>query len=115
MTKPLLSALMFASLFYNCSPSHVDNRDQLKLKTYSNAEPLVDMFPDFSGVAVYPLISSSDTLAETPGFLYGGAPDGQGFLKNPDGSGYIMVTNHENSFSISRLYLNKQLKPVRGE
>jgi hypothetical protein len=115
MTKPILRFLLLASLFYSCSSSDVDNIDKLQLKAHSNTEPFVEMFPEFSGVSVYPLISSSDTVSETPGFLYGGAPDGQGFLKNPDGSGYIMVTNHENSFSISRLYLNKQLKPVRGE
>lgn len=36
-------------------------------------------------------------------------------MKNPDGSGYIMVTNHENTWAISRVYLDKKLNPTRGE
>jgi hypothetical protein len=47
--------------------------------------------------------------------VYGGAPDGQGFIKNPDGSGYIMVTNHENTWAVSRLYLDKKLNITKGE
>jgi secreted PhoX family phosphatase len=87
-----------------------------EFKNRSNAESFVSVFPDFSGsVSAYTLISSSDTIKNSPGFVFGGAPDGQGFLKNPDGSGYVMVTNHENTWALSRVYLDKKLNPVKGE
>lgn len=86
-----------------------------ELKNRSNAEALAETMAGFSGVKVYTLLSSSDTLAESPGFVFGGTPDGSGFLKNPDGSGYVMVNNHENVMAVSRLYLDKKLNVLRGE
>jgi secreted PhoX family phosphatase len=61
------------------------------------------------------MISSDDTIKTTPDFLFGGGPDGQAFLKNPDGTGYIVVTNHEYTWAVSRIYLDKKLNPVKGE
>ncbi|OLY92016.1 protein of unknown function [Cnuella takakiae] len=116
MTKHLLCALAVSTILGACSPSDIDSdANSVQPKAYSNTEALVTMFPSFSGVGLYPLISSSDTIAGSPGFVYGGAPDGQGFLPNPDGSGYIMVTNHENTYAISRVYLDRMLRPVKGE
>ncbi len=90
--------------------------DKAEFRNRSNAESFVTVDPAFaSSVRAFTLISSSDTLAGSPNFVYGGAPDGQGFLKNPDGSGYVMVTNHENSWAVSRVYLDKKLNPVKGE
>jgi len=89
--------------------------EKAEFKDRSNAESFVIVDPAFSSVNAYTLISSSDTIAGSPNFVFGGAPDGQGFLKNPDGSGYIMVTNHENTWALSRVYLDKKLNPVRGE
>jgi secreted PhoX family phosphatase len=86
-----------------------------EFKNRSNAESFVTIEPGFSGVSAYTLISSSDTITGSPNFIYGGAPDGQGFLKNPDGSGYVMVTNHENTWAVSKVYLDKKLNPVKGE
>lgn len=116
MTKHTLCTLAVAALLGACSPSDSDSdANPVQPRAYSNTEALVTMFPAFSGVGVHPLLSSSDTIAGSPGFVYGGAPDGQGFLRNPDGSGYIMVTNHENTYAISRVYLDRMLKPVKGE
>lgn len=82
----------------------------------SNAEAFITIDPAFaSSVSAYTLISSSDTIPGSPGFMYGGAPDGQGFLKNPDGSGYVMINNHENAWAISRVYLDRKMNPVKGE
>jgi hypothetical protein len=86
-----------------------------ELKNRSNAEALSEMAPGFSGVSIYTLISSSDTIAASPNFVYAGTPDGSGLLKNPDGSGFVMVNNHENLWSVSRLYLDKKLNVVKGE
>jgi secreted PhoX family phosphatase len=73
------------------------------------------MASDFSKVGIYTLVSSEDAIPNSNNMVYGGAPDGQGFIKNPDGSGYIMLTNHENTWAVSRLYLNKKLEIVKGE
>ena len=90
--------------------------EKAEFRNRSNAESFVTVDPAFaSSVTAYTLISSSDTIPGYPNFVYGGAPDGQGFLKNPDGSGYIMVTNHENTWAVSRVYLDRKLNPVKGE
>jgi hypothetical protein len=86
-----------------------------EFKNRSNAPAFVKMFSEFNSIGVHTLISSSDTIPGYPNFVYGGAPDGQGFLKDPAGSGYIMLTNHENTWAISRLYLDEKLNPVKPE
>jgi hypothetical protein len=117
MKKVLLSSLSLFLLLTACKKkdNNTTAEDQPEFKNRSHAESFITMFPDFTGVNAYTLISSNDTIKNSPGFVYGGAPDGQGFLKNPDGSGYIMVTNHENSLAVSRVYLDKKLNPVKGE
>ena len=111
---PLSASLL---IFMGCDKNDSQNdADTPEFKNRSNAESLLTIDPAFSAsVKAYTLISSSDTIPGYPNFVYGGTPDGQGFLKNPDGSGYIMVTNHENTFAISRVYLDKKLNPVKGE
>ncbi|WP_207513140.1 alkaline phosphatase PhoX [Longitalea luteola] len=115
--KKLLTALALPLVFLGCDKNDDnDNTEKPEFRNRSNAEALMTIDPAFaSSVTAYTLISSSDTIPGHPNFVYGGAPDGQGFLKNPDGSGYIMVTNHENTFAISRVYLDKKLNPVKGE
>ncbi|WP_343306795.1 alkaline phosphatase PhoX [Chitinophaga niabensis] len=114
MKKLLPLALVF--IFACKDKNGVDPKeDRPEFKNRSNAELLITIDPAFSNVSAYTLISSSDTIPGFKDFVYGGTPDGQGFLKNPDGSGYIMVTNHENPWAISRVYLDKKLNPVKGE
>lgn len=86
-----------------------------ELKNRSNIEALAEVMPGFSAVKMYTLISSSDTLTGSADFVYGGTPDGAGFLRNPDGSGFVMLNNHENVWSVSRVYLDKKLNVLRGE
>jgi len=90
-------------------------KDVAELKNRSKAPAFIEMFPEFSNVNAYTLISTDDTISGSPSFVYGGAPDGQAFMKNPDGSGYIMVTNHENTWAISRVYLDNKLNLTKGE
>ncbi|MBC7873728.1 MAG: DUF839 domain-containing protein [Ferruginibacter sp.] len=92
-----------------------NNAETPEFKNRSNAETLLTIDPAFASVSAYTLISSSDTIPGYPNFVYGGTPDGQGFLKNPDGTGYIMITNHENNWAISRVYLDKKLNPSKGD
>lgn len=68
-----------------------------------------------SSLQISTLISSSDKLSQSPSFVYGAQPDGAGFMKNPEGEGYIMITNHEILQSVSRVYLDKTFKPVKGD
>jgi hypothetical protein len=98
------------------STDPIVTEEKPEFKNRSNAPSFVTIEPDFANtIKAYTLLSSSDTIPGSPDFVYGGAPDGQGFLKNPDGSGYIMVTNHENTWAVSRVYLDKKLNPTKGE
>ncbi|HEX2532726.1 MAG TPA: hypothetical protein VHK69_03265 [Chitinophagaceae bacterium] len=76
---------------------------------------LVKKQPGFDGVNIFTLISGDDVLEGTPDFVFGAQPDGAGLLKDPAGEGYIMINNHEILRSVSRVYLDKTLKPVKGE
>ncbi len=85
------------------------------IKAQSATPSLVYMMNGFTGVNIFPLISSEDVLEQSPGFIYGAQPDGAGFMRNPNGEGYIMLNNHEINQSVSRVYLDKNLKPVKGD
>lgn len=115
MRKLIFTLCMATIIVAGCDKDDKPTNDKAEFKNRSNAETFLTIDPAFSGVSSYSLISSSDTIPGYPNFVYGGAPDGQGFLKNPDGSGYIMVTNHENTWALSRVYLDKKLNPVKGE
>ncbi|MDN4029633.1 MULTISPECIES: alkaline phosphatase PhoX [Chryseobacterium] len=113
----LLASSVAASVFFACKDD--DNTtspdETIEFKNRSVTPSFVKMGSDFSGVGVYTLVSSEDVIPNSGNMVYGGAPDGQGFIKNPDGSGYIMVTNHENTWAVSRLYLDKKLNITKGE
>ncbi|GAB3938217.1 hypothetical protein [Larkinella terrae] len=85
------------------------------LKTHSITPPLVKKLPGFESLEIFPLVSSEDKLEQSPNFVLGGQPDGAGILKNPTGDGYVLITNHEMIRSVSRVYLDKTFKPVKGE
>ncbi|WP_210490366.1 hypothetical protein [Rufibacter aurantiacus] len=87
----------------------------LEIKNQSVTPSLVKLLSGFENVKINTLISSDDKLEGSPSFIYGAQPDGSGLLKNPDGEGYVMITNHEILQSVSRVYLDKNLKPTKGE
>jgi hypothetical protein len=87
----------------------------IELKTQSVTPSLVYAMSGFESVDILPLISSEDKLTETPNFIYGAQPDGAGLMKNPSGPGFIMLTNHEILFSVSRVTLDESFKPIKGE
>ena len=121
MKKIIFILPLLAFGMYSCQKKSTTNpvlvsEDKPEFKNRSVAPSFVTIDGEFTNtVKAYTLLSSNDSIAASPGFVYGGAPDGQGFLKNPDGSGYIMVTNHENTYAISRVYLDKKLNPIKGE
>lgn len=84
----------------------------IELKNHSVTPALVKGLP--SGVTAYALVSSDDALEQSAGFIFGGSADGMGLLKNSDGT-FMLLTNHEDNFSVSRVTLDKNLKPVKGE
>ncbi len=88
---------------------------KIKFENHSAVPAFVYPMDATSKMEIYTLISSSDKLADSPSFVFGAQPDGTGFMKNPNGNGYIMITNHEILQSVSRVYLDETFKPVKGE
>lgn len=88
---------------------------EIDFSNHSSVPSFVYPMAGFEGLQINTLISSLDVLPESPNFVYAGQPDGAGFMKDPDSDGYIMITNHEISQSVSRVYLDKTFKPVKGE
>ncbi|SMC37478.1 alkaline phosphatase PhoX [Pedobacter africanus] len=91
------------------------NDDPLDLKDYSVNPSLVKALSGFESLKITTLISSDDVLPESPNFIFGAQPDGAGIIRNPNGQGFIMINNHEILQSVSRVYLDKNFKPVKGE
>lgn len=76
---------------------------------------LIKAMPEAASMQIFPLISSEDQLAESPGFVYGAQPDGAAFFRDTKGNGFIMLNNHEITRAVSRVYLDRNLKPTKGE
>lgn len=110
-----LATFIFASCENENENETTEINQSIEFKNRSITPSFVKMGSDFSGVSVFTLVSSEDAIPNSPGMFFGGAPDGQGFIENPDGSGYIMVTNHENTWAVSRLYLDKNLNITKGD
>jgi hypothetical protein len=112
-----VATILTTTFFISCERNDDDSSsaETVEFKNRSITPSFVRMGSEFSGVGVYTLISSEDAIPNSGNMVYGGAPDGQGFIANPDGSGYIMVTNHENTWAVSRLYLDKKLNVTKGE
>ncbi|WP_233635760.1 alkaline phosphatase PhoX [Hymenobacter setariae] len=112
-----LAALGLLPLLAACTND--DNNDPsnpVELKAQSVTPSLVKTMPGFESLQIMPLISSDDVLAGSPNFIFGPQPDGAGLLKNPAAEGgYVLINNHEISQSVSRVYLDRTFKPVRGE
>lgn len=81
----------------------------------SAVPPLAVAKEGFGDLQISTLISSPDVLRDSPTFVFGAQPDGGGLMKDPNSDGYIMITNHEILKSVSRVYLDKTFKPVKGE
>ncbi|GAB3242601.1 hypothetical protein GCM10027346_38940 [Hymenobacter seoulensis] len=88
---------------------------ELQLQAHSVTPSLVKALPGFESLELLPLISSDDVLAQSPAFVFGPQPDGAGLLRDPAGQGFVLINNHEIAQSVSRVYLDKTFKPVKGE
>ncbi len=88
---------------------------EIDFTSHSSIPPFVFAMPGFESMEISTLITSADQLSQSPAFVYGAQPDGAGLMKNPSGEGYILISNHEILQSVSRVYLDKTFKPVKGE
>jgi Ig-like domain CHU_C associated/Secretion system C-terminal sorting domain len=88
---------------------------QIAPMQFSHTPPLV-IFDSaaFPSARAYGLISSADTLSQSPTFRFAGTADGAGFMRNGDGS-FLMTVNHEDNRSVSRIILDSTLRPVAGD
>ncbi len=117
MKKIILPFCLVATMF-SCSDDakkEVIEDSKVVLKNYSVNEALMKALPGFESLEITTLISSDDKLPETPNFVFGAQPDGASLIKNPAGSGYILINNHEITQSVSRVYLDETFKPTKGE
>jgi hypothetical protein len=111
-----VAGLMLLGLLTACNNNDDENPTAgVELKAHSVTPSLVKALPGFDNLKVFPLISSDDQLPESPNFVFGAQPDGGALLKNPNGEGYVLINNHEILWSVSRVYLDKTFKPVKGE
>jgi hypothetical protein len=87
-----------------------DYPSAVELKAHSKTENVLIKKTGFENVEIYPLISSEDLIS---GFTFGGSADGSGLLKL--NNGYSLLVNHEDNFSVSRIFLDETFRPVSGE
>ena len=115
--RVLLGSLALSAALTGCNDSDgpAAPGSRVELKAHSVTPSLVKTLPGFESLQVMPLIGSEDVLSESPAFRFGAQPDGAGLLKNPLGEGFILINNHEIQQSVSRVYLDKTFKPVKGE
>lgn len=85
----------------------------VQLMDRSVTPALVKKLAGFENLNVYSLIGSDDKLIASPSFTFGGSADGAGLLKVTDG--YLLLVNHEDNYSVSRIMLDNSFKPVSGE
>ncbi|WP_247237927.1 hypothetical protein [Telluribacter sp. SYSU D00476] len=87
---------------------------EVQFANHSVTPVLAKTTPAFSSIKMYSLIGSDDQLSGSPSFIFGGSADGAGMLRNSDGT-FTMLVNHEDNFAVSRIALDKTLKPTKGE
>ncbi len=109
----LLSLFALAACNTTDNPGTVVNSD-IALKNQSVTPVLAKKMAGFENLELFSLISSDDQLTQSPSYVFGGSADGEGILKNTDGT-YTMLVNNEDNFAVSRLTLDKTFKPVKGE
>ncbi|NML71127.1 hypothetical protein HHL23_15160 [Chryseobacterium sp. RP-3-3] len=117
-----IGALLFTSMaFQGCNDDNTDQQEttpvnqNIKIENFSQEPAFVFGMTGFENLSITTLISSSDVLSGTPNFVFAGQPDGMGIMKDPNSDGYLMITNHEITQSVSRVYLDKTFKPIKGE
>ena len=119
ISQSIAVLFLSAAVFTSCNDDK-DNgenpvNENIKLENLSKEPAFAFGMPGFEDMKITTLISSSDVLPGSPNFVFAGQPDGMGIMKDPASDGYLMITNHEITQSVSRVYLDKTFKPVKGE
>lgn len=91
-----------------------DGSDASVYLIQSKTPGLLTATSDFVGIKITPILSSEDVIPNTPEFVYGSMADGAGLLKNDNGT-FTLINNIEADYSIARIILNENLRPVSGE
>lgn len=91
--------------------SKTTTNSKVVLKAHSKTPNFLKLTPEFSGVKIYPVLSSEDKLGD---FVYGSMADGNGLLKNIDGT-YSLMNNIEAHYSVVRIRFDETFKPISGE
>lgn len=119
ITKTLSLAVLALFAFQSCNDDNGGGEtpvnNDIKFADYSKEDKFVKPMAGFEKLDITTLISSSDVLSGSPDFVFAGQPDGMGIMKDPNSDGYLMITNHEITQSVSRVFLDKTFKPVKGE
>lgn len=113
ISKTLLSAALLGS-FIACNSDDNNESNPVVLKNHSKTPILISKKSGFENLEIYSILSSEDKLAESPNFVYGSMADGNGLLKNPDGT-FSLMNNIEAHYSVARITFDKTFKPVKGE
>ena len=109
----ILSSAFFLGACKNDNNNNSSNT-AIEFKNHSVTPALIKKLSGFENLSIFSLVGSDDVLEQSPSFIFGGSADGAGLMKNADGT-FTLLTNHEDNFSVSRLTLDKNLKPVKGE
>lgn len=81
-------------------------------------EPLATVFGEFSQIEITTLLSSTDVLdtySSVGGFQLGGSADGAGMVVNPVTGNFELLVNCEDHYSVARITLDQNLKPLKGD
>lgn len=117
--QTIAAFLMAAAVVQSCKDDNVTPEPEvnanIKFENLSKEPAFVFGMPGFENLNITTLISSSDVLPGSPNFVFAGQPDGMGIMKDPNSDGFLMITNHEITQSVSRVYLDKTFKPQKGE
>ena len=108
------SALVLAGCTDEAPTTGAAGADKAVSLSNTSVTPALVKPVDLAGLTFYSVLSSDDVLPGSPDFVFGGSADGMGVLKNADGT-FSLVVNHEDNFSVSRVTLDKDFKPTKGE
>lgn len=82
--------------------------------TISKTPNFLKVTDDFVNLKITTILSSEDIIPNSPDFVYGSMADGAGLLAESDGT-FTLINNIEADYSIARITLNKNLRPIHGE
>ena len=107
---------VIATVITGCRKNETPKTEEptIKLQSYSKTPALVLKKPGFESLEVFSLFSSEDVFEQSPNYVFGGSADGAGTVKTADGN-FVMMVNNEDNWSVSRITLDKNFKPVKGE